>query len=310
MLGGYVFLIGIGLWAVQFNTLYITCLKDALGSFVVSVVLMAWQKTALKIIIPASKKCFGEDQRKLWSYVIPAFMLALELGPCLLLLGEDFTGWQFWALLMWQGLNSVAKNTGKYAELYVAVMAQLGRPVSDETLKLIEEKRATLAPCDNTGEIVSPIVILATLALEGLFDMLPIERAPYFADANEGILGAWRKRRFRGEAPIMMIIVLAVRLLFCWIELMIRARQCRHNDTANNNDMTAELNNAEDVAISDERAVGTKSRRSSMPVLYNRIVRSQEAPVEVKYVAGVAFALQAGQFVACAAMIRKGGLFA
>jgi hypothetical protein len=74
--------------------------------------------------------------------------------------------------------------------------------------------------------------------------------------------------------------------------------------------LTAELSNAEDAAISDERAVGMKSRRSSMAVLYNRIVRSQEAPVEVKYVAGVAFALQAGQFVACAAMIRKGGLFA
>ena len=95
VLGDYVILIGISLWGIQANTLFITGLKDGLGSFVVSCALMAWQKIALKIIIPASKKCFGEDQRKLWSYVIPAFMLALELGPCLLLLGEDFTGWQF-----------------------------------------------------------------------------------------------------------------------------------------------------------------------------------------------------------------------
>ena len=42
---------------------------------------------------------------------------------------------------------------------------------------------------------------------------------------------------------MVMIIVLAVRLLFCWIELTIRARQ-RRND--NNKDTMAELGN-EDV---------------------------------------------------------------
>ena len=293
------------LFAIQLNTLFITSLKDSLNLFVVSGVLMVWQKVILKIIIPVSKKCFGEDQRKLWSYTVPAFMLALELGPCLLLLGEDFTGWKFWALLMWQELNSVAKNTGKYDELYVAVMATLGRPVSDETLKLMEEKRSTLAPCDNIGEIVSPIVILVALVLEGLFDVLPIDRAPYFADANEGILGGWRARRFRGEAPMMMIIVLAVRLVFCWIELVIRARQRRNNDTGNNNNATAELSNV-DVAISAERALGASSRRSSMAVLYNRIVRREEAPVEVKYMAGYTFAIQAVLFVSIAAAFGKG----
>ena len=301
---GYMFLTGISLWGIQANTLFITGLKDGLGSFVVSCALMAWQTVSLEVIIPVSKKCFGEDQRKLWSYVVPAFLLALELGPCLVLLGEDLTRWQFWALLMWQELNSVAKNTGKYDELYTAVMAQLGRPVSDEILNVTEEDRATLAPCDNIGEIASPIIVLLVLALEGLYDVLPIERAPYFADANEGILGAWRTRRFRGEAPIMMIIVLVVRLVFCWIELTIRARQRRDNGTGNNN-ATAELSNAE--VSSDECAVGARRRRSSMAVLYNRMVCSQEAPVEVKYMAGVAFALQALMFVIMAATMGKSG---
>ena len=103
---------------------------------------------------------------------------------------------------------------------------------------------------------------------------------------------------------MMMIIVLAVRLLFCWIELMIRARQRSNKDAGNNDNTTAKLSN-EDVTISAERAVGAKSRRSSMAVLYNRIVRSQEAPAEVKYMAAYAFASQAVFFVPMAAYIGK-----
>ena len=98
---------------------------------------------------------------------MPACMLALELGPCLLLLGEDFTTFKFWALLTWQELNSVAKNTGKHDELYVGVRALLCRPVDEEARKLLEEKRQIIAPCDNIGEIASPIIILVALALEG-----------------------------------------------------------------------------------------------------------------------------------------------
>ena len=103
-------------------------------------------------------------------------------------------------------------------------------------IKSREERRATLAPCDNIGEIASPVVILVAIGLEGLIDALPIERAPYLADANDGILGAWRAQRFRGEAPIMMAVALAVRVISCWVELTIRARM-RHgsNDDAGNN---------------------------------------------------------------------------
>ena len=93
-----------------------------------------------------------------------------------------------------------------------------------------------MAPCDNIGESASPVVILVAIGLEGLFDALSIKRAPCLADANDGILGAWRARRFRGEAPIMMAVALVVRLISCWVGLTIRARM-RHgsNDDAGNN---------------------------------------------------------------------------
>jgi hypothetical protein len=164
----------------------------------------------------------------------------------------------------------------------VAVRAQLGRPVSDEVLKLMEEKRLTLPPCGNIGEIISPLSFSLRLRLKVCLEC-------YQSNAHH-ILQTQTKRFWAGGGSggsrarplFMMLIVLADRLIFCWTELTTRARQRRNNDTANNNDTTAELNNA-DVDRSDERAVGAKSRRSSMAVLYNRIVRSQEAPIEVKY---------------------------
>ena len=306
---GYTLLVGLGMFGLQFFTLYITSLKQdfgVFGVFVVSVALMGFQKVCLKIFVPVCKKCFGEeDNIKLWSYPIPAFVLALELGPCLLLLGEDLTTWNFWALLAWQECNSVAKNTGKFDDLYVAVCARLGRPVNDEKLILMEERRAILAPCENIGEITAPVIILVAIGLEGLFDALPIERAPYLADANEGVLGAWRMQRYQGEAPIMMTGVLAVRLIFCWIELTLRAHVrggSNNKDTDNN---TGGSDGNADVSGDQSAPRHAKRRKSSMSILYTRIVRSQEATVEMQYMAGGSFVLQAVQFVLYAAAIGK-----
>ena len=167
-----------------------------------------------------------------------------------------------------------------------------------------------MAPCDNIGEIASPVFILVAIGLEGLIDALPIERAPYLADANDGILGAWRAQRFRGEAPIMMAVALAVRVISCWVELTIRARM-RHgsNDDAGNNLGSSDGN--ADVSGDGERvaAMGSNSRRrASTAVLYNRIVRSQEAPVAMQYLTGGSFALQAIQFVPIAANIGRGNI--
>ena len=84
---GYTFLTGLSLPFVQYTTLYLTSLNLTslnLNAFVISVVLMVWQKVCLKVCIPMTKLCFGVE-RKLWSSVVPAYMLAFELGPCLLL---------------------------------------------------------------------------------------------------------------------------------------------------------------------------------------------------------------------------------
>ena len=263
-----------------------------MGPFVISAALMLFQKMVLKVIIPALKLCFGDDHRKMWSYAVPAMVLGLELGPCLLLLGSDMTTVGFGGLILMQEANSVLKNTGKFAELYVAARALLRRPIDEESLKLMEEQRSTIAPCDNIGEVVSPIVIMIAIGLESLFDSLPIERAPYFAD--KGVLGGWRNQRFSGEAPAMLIIVFLVRVAFCWIEMKVRDRQ-RPNETAN-----ADLQTPPGTT-----AGGAKKRRSSMAILYHRIVRSDDAPVHMQYMAGALFALQLIIFVDYAAGIGK-----
>ena len=214
----------------SYFNLYATSLTF-LGPFAASGMLMVYQKTCLKCCIPTFKRLCGEDGKKLWTYVVPAVLLALELGPCLLLLGSNMATRE---LLLMQEINSVASNTGKYAELHVAVRAMLHRLVDGETRKLSEERRVTIAPCDNIGEIASPVVILIAIGLESLFDALPIERAPYFA--KSGIFGGWRNQRFRGEAPIMLTIVLFVRIVFCWVEMKVRA--CQHRNDATNRSAT------------------------------------------------------------------------
>jgi hypothetical protein len=189
---------------------------------------------------------------------------------------------EFWGLLVMQELNSMLKNTGKYGALYVAACAQLNRPVEADERKLMEEERATLAPCDNIGEIVSPVVSMIAIGMESAFDSSSFERAPYFTDS--GVMGGWRNERFRGEAPIMLMIVFFVRIVFCWIEIEVRARQHGNDGGA---------------------AAGARSRRPSMAVLYHRVVRSEDAPVHMQYMAGALFVLQAPIFVAYAARFGR-----
>ena len=286
---GYKLLFAFGLFA-PFNFALNVMSSKKFGPFFYSAVLMLFQKVVLEIVIPTTKKCFGNDERrKFWSYGIPALVLGLELPPCLLLLRSNMATLEFWGLVVFQEANSVAKNTGKYAELYVAVRALLRRPVGEEQLKLMEERRSTLAPCDNIGEIVSPMVIMVVIGLESAFDWLPFERAPYFADS--GVLGGWRHSQFRGEAPIMLTIIFMVRVTFCWIEMNVRDRQ-RPNET--------------DTCATTTDARGANRRRSSMAVLYHRVVRSDDdAPVHMQYLAGALFALQLVLFVEYAAWFGK-----
>ena len=122
--------------------------------------------------MPVFQLCFGNAQRKLWSFAVPAALLSLELRPCLLLLSAYMATLEFWVLIIFREGNSVAENTGKYAELYLAVRALLHRPVGEETIKLMDERRSTFAPCDNVAKIVSPVVLLIAIGLEVAFDLL------------------------------------------------------------------------------------------------------------------------------------------
>ena len=278
---GYKFLAGAGMINVVYSNLHITTMSF-LGPFAISGALVLFQNVVLQVIIPAFKLCFRDDERKLWSYPVPAAVLGLELAPCLLVLGSDMASLEFWGLLVMQEFNSLLKNTGKYDSLYVAVCAQLNRPVEEDERKLMEEERMTLAPCDNICELISPVVIMIAIGLESAFDWLPFERAPYCA--NSGVMGGWRNERFHGEAPIMLMIIFFVRFVFCWIEITVRARQ-RGNDGG--------------------AAAGARSRRSSMAVLYHRVVRSGDAPVHMQYMAGALFAMQPSFFVMFAAVLGR-----
>jgi hypothetical protein len=213
---------------------------------------------------------------------------------------------------MFQEANSVAKSTGTYTDLYVTVSARLNRPVSNEERKLMNEKRSTLAPCDNIAEITSPLVITMAIGMEAVFDGLPTGRAPYFA--HIGTMGGWRSQRFHGEALIMMTIVFLVRVVFCYIEFAVRANQRRRDETrtsATDADISQPSPNNEEEAIGDNtptndegtRAASKSRRRSSMAVLYHRIVRSNDAPVQMHYLTCALFVLQPIIFVPYATMI-------
>ena len=96
-----------------------------------------------------------------------------------------------------------------------------------------------------------------------------------------GVLGFW------GEVPILLLVVLVFRVLFCMIE--IKLRSFKHSkDTS-----------TVDAPSSTPEAAGgaRKKRRSSMFVLYDRIAHSHNAPVHMKYASGVWFSWMAIIFV-------------
>ena len=266
--------------------------------------------------------------------------MSVNTRPCLLLLGSDMRTVEFWLLLLIQELNSAAKNTGKYDEWYVAVFARLHCPVKEEEIKLWQEQRSVLAPCDNIAELTSPLVIILAIGLEAVFDVLPVERAPHLA--RTGIMGGWRNQRFRGEAPIMMTIAFVVRVMFCWLEINVRAYQ-RRRDNASISATNIELQlphgsggdnrspaltrqtsltnlsrqasllpmelyrsgsalPAELSGLYRRGAAAMQERRSSFAVLYHHVVRSEDALVQMKYVACILFILQMVTFVISAAI--------
>lgn len=278
-------------YKIAFYSLQIITVKS-LPIVVASALLMLLQKVALQIAVPIAKRCWGDDKRRmLWTYVMPSVLLGFELPACLLFLRSRLADPNFWYLLVLQESNSVMKNAGYYDQLYSFVRQIIGRPISDSARQEMEVKRSVLAPCDNIAEIASPVIIVIVLAFSGLFDVCGLDRAPYLADS--GIVDAWQmgQERVRGEVPIMLLLVLAVRVVFCCIEMKLRKLKRRKKTT------TA------DAYVST--TAGPRQRRSSMSVLYNRIIHSRNAPVHMKYASGVWFAWIAVIIVVLAASFGR-----
>ena len=77
-----------------------------------------------------------------------------------------------------------------YGAIYCFLRKWAGKAIDESNRQLMEEKRAILAPSENVGEIIAPVVLMIVSRPEALFDTIPgIVRAPYLAEA--GILGGW-----------------------------------------------------------------------------------------------------------------------
>ena len=304
---GYRYLVGAFLCYIQWITLRITS-WSFLPVYGISAALMLLQKIALKVIIPIGKRAFGDDnEKKRWSFIMPAVLLALELGPCLLLIRSDVRKLEFWLLLIMQETNSLLKNTGWFDAIYINLRELLGRPVKEDVRNAMEERRAVIAPCDNIGEIISPIVVLVAIGLESAFDGLPgLDRAPFLASKDRGILGAWRMedinlglQQSRGDAAIVLIVVLVVRVIFCVLEIRVRAWRKRDAPT------TRSASSGVGRSDTEIGAPTAKKRRASMAVLYDRIAQSRDDAVHMQYMAGTLFALQPILFVVYAAILGQ-----
>ena len=104
-----------------------------LGNLLVnSALLMLFQKAILSVVVPILKK-IGDDDHKLWAVGVPSYILALELGQCVLILSSEVDG-EFYPILIMQELNSVVKNMGHYNDLYCFIHRMIGRPISPSNL--------------------------------------------------------------------------------------------------------------------------------------------------------------------------------
>ena len=196
---GYRFAFGGAEAVIAYTVLWFASLN--LGNlFIDSALIMLHQKAVLSVIIPLSKKCFGDDGRKIWSVGIPSVVLALEPRQCVLFLRSKFDS-DFFAAVDYARAQLGVKNTGQYNEFYSFVRRQIGRPLEESARKLIDEKRQILAPCDNIGEILSPLVLLVVIGLENLFDVCRGSSVHHFWSILECWTdGGWEKGPEPGRA--------------------------------------------------------------------------------------------------------------
>ena len=146
------------------------------------------------------------------------------------------------------------------------------------------------------GYGVITYLIVANFAFSGLFDLFGLDREALLEGAGPEEAVQMAQNRSRGEVPIMLLAVLVFRLLFCWIEITLRS--FKHREETNPVDPSS--------SAADETTAGArKKRRTSTTVLYDRIAHSQNAPIHMKYAAGIWFASGAIMFVANAAWLGR-----
>ena len=267
------------IWGVPYATLRVARLTllpvryRAFDPIFKSFALMFYQLVVMKLIVPIVKYAFGDDRRKLWSFYLPGFLLGFEVGQTMLFLGYSTSSWEFWALVGVQETSSLLRNTGFHLKLYVALFDKVFRtPLPKRTINLMEERRSVIAPADNFGEIFSPLIIIIALAFEATFTACGLEPAPYLA--KTGISRTWRTHgdsvMSLGESAATLVVVFALRMVFCWFELTVRSSrmlvEILHPGHARESDPKA--SSARNLA-----EVKTATRRASGLQLFDRIVR-------------------------------------
>ena len=285
---GYRWLIGLGAANTLYFAIYIasTQFSTLPRSFVPifkASVLVLFQFVIVRVIIPANKLAFGDTANKLWSYSIPAYMVTLEIGNTLLFLGTRLQDPEFWVLLALQEINSLLKNTGVYLWLFVSGRKTFGLDTSHKSIGLMEERRSVIAPCDNMGELVSPVSIMLVIAFESLFSATGIRPAPFLARTH--IMDAWRARGSntmvtRSETSLVLLFVLLIRFIFCWVEVALRNNNY-FRGAITGGSISQSISHIEDRTSIRVTVRGApprlQSRRSSAMVLYDRIMRASDA---------------------------------
>lgn len=293
---------------------------DSWEAIVKSVVLTLFSTSLLTIVIPGSKRAFGDDSHKLWAFALPGFFLAVELGQCALFLGSNIGSPQFWALIAMGSAHSFMKNVGLYGYMQIFAADKIGRPRTQGQIAKMEEEREALSPCDQFGEVAAPCVVLSAIFCETLFFASGIVPAAYLRDT--GTLLSWRTRgghhKARGEAPLMLIIVFAIRALCCWLQIGARSH-LRKNTTSSllrrskvgsssddRVDATPALEECAAELEARKKRAAARKRASTIASLYGRLTQpSVDSPKHMRRIAACLIVMQPAALVLMAA--RYGG---
>ena len=181
-----------------------------------SSVLTVFGPMVYSVMCPCSERAYGDDAvSRPWSFNLPAHVIALDLGQSILFLETGFDIRRCMPLLALQEVNSILRNTGRYARWYEKLRELIDQPLSPERQIIQRRRLAVIAPC-GALELVSPVIILVVLMAEALFNMTSLEVAPSFA--TSGVLKVWRSGNKTAEIMLLLVLVLAIRAIFIVLE--------------------------------------------------------------------------------------------